>query len=85
MMGFFSRLKTHEPLFRGMADRLGVDFSDWITRHPDHAGDYRTAVLSCTACTAETDCKAWLAEHEHADRAPDYCRNNRLLETLAKT
>lgn len=83
-MGFFSRLKAHEPLFRGMADRLGVDFNRWMTSYPDHAGDYRTAVLSCTACTSETACKTWLAENESAEHAPDYCRNRRMLEALAR-
>jgi len=83
-MGFFSRLTQHEPLFRDMADRLGVDFRAWITANPDNIGDYRTAVLSCTACTCADACKGWLETHDTADHAPDYCRNRRMLESLAK-
>ena len=83
-MGFFSRLTRHEPLFQGMADRLGVDFNKWVGTSPDHAGDYRNAVLSCTACKSEGDCQAWLAANQSADHAPDFCRNRRLLEALSK-
>jgi hypothetical protein len=83
-MGFFSRLTRHEPLFRGMADRLGVDFNKWVGTSADHASDYRNAVLNCTACKSEGACQTWLAANETADKAPDFCRNRRLLEALSK-
>ena len=81
-MSFFSRLKLHEPLFRGMADRLGIDLGDWITRNPEHVGDYRGAVLSCTSCTHGAECTAWQADHPVAEWAPDYCRNRRMLQRI---
>ena len=83
-MGFFRRLVSNEPLFQGMADRLGADLGDWVAQDPQHAGDYRSAVLTCAACTAAGDCRTWEEAHAAADKAPDYCRNRHLLEKLAK-
>ncbi|WP_375175468.1 DUF6455 family protein [Pseudooceanicola sp.] len=83
-MGFFRRIEQREPLFRGMADRLGVDFGRWISTCPDHAGDYRTAVLSCMACTSEGSCQDWQSRTDRAAQAPNYCRNRRMLDALAK-
>ena len=83
-MGFFNRLTRHEPLFRGMADRLGVDFREWIGDAPEHAGDYRAAVLSCSACRSEEACQAWQQANAIADHAPEFCRNRRMLESLAR-
>jgi hypothetical protein len=40
-------------------------------------------VMSCTGCSDPGACQRWLSEHEHADRAPDYCRNGDLLRLLA--
>lgn len=84
-MGFFSRLAKHEALFDGMAQRLGIDFNAWVAHDTVHAGDYRTAVLSCTACKADGPCQAWQANTTTASEAPDFCRNKRMLETLKRT
>ena len=83
-MGFFSRLAKHEALFRGMSDRLGVDFNAWVGNAPEHAGDYRNAVLSCTACREAGACTKWQDMTVSAEEAPSYCRNKRLLDELAK-
>lgn len=83
-MGFFSRLAKHEALFRGMSDRLGVDFAKWVGDTPEHAGDYRNAVLSCTSCQEAGACTAWQSMTNSAEEAPSYCRNKRLLDELAK-
>lgn len=81
-MGFFDRLTRHEPLFHGMADRLGVDIGDWIGRSPARAGDYRAAMMSCAGCRSGAACEVWQASHDRAEHAPDFCRNRHLLDTL---
>lgn len=81
-MGFFDRLASQEPLMQGMAQRMGVDFADWIGRDPQRAGDYRTAVLTCAGCKAGDACRGWQADHATATDAPAFCRNRHLLATL---
>lgn len=83
-MGFFSKLNHHAELFKGMADRLGVDFADRIGNAPDFASDYRLAVLSCTSCQCAGDCATWQNQHDNADAAPGFCRNKRMLDSLAQ-
>jgi len=82
-MGFFDRLAKHDALFRGMSDRLGVDFNGWIGCDAQHAGDYRNAVLSCTSCKDAGACVAWQEANAKASAAPDFCRNKRMLDVLA--
>jgi hypothetical protein len=83
-MGFFSRLAQHEALFQGMSDRLNVDSGQWVGAHAEHVGDYRNAVLSCTACRAGDACVNWQADHPKANAAPDFCRNKRMLDALSQ-
>ncbi|WP_407495378.1 DUF6455 family protein [Pseudooceanicola sp. MF1-13] len=82
-MGFFSRLAKHEALFRGMTDRLGVNVSDWVGAEGQNAGDYRTSVLSCTACKEAGACMKWQEDHDASKTAPDFCRNKRMVDALS--
>lgn len=83
-MRIFRRIAQKEPLFRGMADRLGIDFGAWITRNPELAGDYRAAVISCAACSSGADCQAWQSGTSAAAHAPGFCRNRHMLEALTE-
>lgn len=86
-MGFFDRLAKHEALFQGMSDRLGIDFSGWIGLESLRAGDYRNAVLTCTACQCADACAKWQEVQDSTDDpakgAPAFCRNKRMLDALA--
>lgn len=81
-MGFFKRLEENTELFHGMTDRLGLDLIDTLEHAPEKAQQFRAAVLSCSACDKACDCKAWQADHDHADTAPDYCRNRFWFKSL---
>lgn len=82
-MGLFARLAAHEELFQGMTDRVGADVSTWVYETPRNAAAYRTAMFSCTACTSGEACADWQASHDHAEAAPDFCRNRRMLNAIA--
>ena len=83
-MGFFSKLDKHASLFQGMSQRLGVDFADRIGQAPQTSGDYRLAILSCTSCQCAGACATWRNQHDNADAAPGFCRNKRMLNSLAQ-
>jgi hypothetical protein len=82
-MSFFNKLDKHSDLMGGMAEKVGVDWSELLVERPDLANQYRTAVLSCTHCRDVGECQGWQATHEKAEETPDYCRNKDLLEKLA--
>ncbi len=82
-MGFFTKLDQHADLMGGMADRVGVDLADYMGNHPYEAGSYRSALFSCAACEKGEQCRMWQETHDHAAKAPGYCRNADWFRTLA--
>jgi len=75
-------LKRHADLVDRMANAQGIDLEEQMMAgkiRPDQLSD---AVLACTGCANPEACTHWLAEHDHADRAPDYCRNVDLFTML---
>lgn len=73
---------AHRRLMDAMADRLGADLDEAELRGeitPEARGDM---VLSCTNCTSPEACGEWLASHDSAEDAPEYCRNGRKLRAL---
>lgn len=78
-----TQLRRHADLVDRMADTVGVDLEEMILRAQLQISTLGDAVLSCTGCTAPGACKKWLAAQESVvERAPDYCRNGDLFETL---
>ncbi|MBL4628058.1 MAG: adenylosuccinate lyase [Roseicyclus sp.] len=57
-------------LVSGMADRDGFDLND-----PAAAKQFRNMVMKCRGCTDPEACTQLLAENEHLDAPPEYCRN----------
>ena len=83
-MSVFSRLDRHAALTERMAGALGVDIAEETMSGNFTPNDYRNAVFACTGCTQPEACLDWLeANGDHADLAPDYCRNKERFERLA--
>ncbi|WP_372887231.1 DUF6455 family protein [Shimia sp.] len=83
-MKFFKKIDAHGDLVEQMSDKVGVKWRKLLSDRPELAGKYRGAVMTCTHCRSVKDCKGWLAEHESAAEAPDYCLNRALLGKLAE-
>lgn len=83
-MKFFKKMDDHSDLMGSMSGKVGVDWSEVLTEHPELAQKYRSAVMTCTHCKAVGECKGWLAENAKAPEAPDYCLNKDLLGKLAE-
>jgi len=63
-----------EPLLIGeMMERLGVEPAGGVL--PEYALRYAAAEHSCAACASKPACAKWLAAHEVAAFAPDFCPN----------
>lgn len=83
-MGMFDKIGRRASVMGKMAETLGVDFAEKISQDPSVATTYREAVMRCSHCSHDGECKGWMAEHSTASETPDYCRNKDLLESLAK-
>lgn len=83
-MGLFDKIGRRASVMGKMAETVGVDFAEKIAQDPNMASKYREAVMRCSHCSHDGECKGWMAEHPHATETPDYCRNKDLLEGLAK-
>lgn len=83
-MNFFKKLDDHSDLMGSMSNKVGVDWGEVLTNHPDMAQQYRSAVMTCTHCKSVGECKGWLAENAEAPATPDYCLNKDLLGKLAE-
>ncbi|MEP2532751.1 DUF6455 family protein [Shimia sp.] len=81
-MGLFDKLNKHSDLVGEMSDRVGVDWEKALQQRPELAEQYRSAVLKCTQCRDVGACQGWLKTHDHADDAPDYCKNQGLFAEL---
>lgn len=83
-MKFFKKMDQHSDLMGTMSQKVGVDWADVLVEHPEMAQKYRNAVMTCTHCKEVGACKGWLAEHDKAPEAPEYCLNRDLLGKLAE-
>lgn len=83
-MGLFDKIGRRAAVMGKMAETLGVDFAEKIAQDPSAAAKYREAVMRCSHCSHDGECKGWMADHPHATETPDYCRNKDLLENLAQ-
>lgn len=84
-MGFFNKLDGRPQLMGDMANTLGIDFAEKIQKDPELVRTYRQALLQCSHCKHDGECKSWMEDHPSASETPDYCRNKELLEHLAQT
>lgn len=83
-MKFLKKIDTHGDLVQEMSDKVGVKWRTLLAERPELASKYRNAVMTCTHCKAVGECKGWLADHDQAPEAPDYCLNRDLLGKLAQ-
>lgn len=82
-MGLFSKVGQSSDLVNGMADRLGVDFSDAILRDPEiEAQKYRRAVMRCSQCSNQTGCVALQGGTSQLEQTPEYCMNTDLFNQM---
>ncbi|MDU9003574.1 DUF6455 family protein [Sedimentitalea todarodis] len=82
-MGIFSNLYKSTDLVNGMADRLCVGMSEFISQNPErYAPLLRTMAIKCTGCSAQADCHRLQGRSMHLDKAPMYCVNKTTLDAL---
>lgn len=73
---FMRKMAQSTELTHGMAQRLGYDLAETTRRNPEgQAIAFRAAVMRCTQCCQQEDCKQLQACNDRLERAPDYCRN----------
>ena len=82
-MNLFERIGRRAGVMGRMARTLDVDFAGRIARDEGAAAQYRGAVMRCAFCRHENACQGWMDGNEHAARAPEYCRNKDLLDSLS--
>jgi Family of unknown function (DUF6455) len=80
-----TQIEKHKKLMDQMADRLGSDLDEAELRGELAPGARNAMVLSCTNCASPEECQKWLAAHDSADQAPEFCRNGEALAALGKT
>jgi len=80
-----TQIDEHRKLMDQMADRLGRDLDEAELRGDLAPGARDAMILSCTNCASPEECRKWLATHDSADEAPEYCRNGEALIKLGKT
>ena len=80
LLSMYRRMMRKAGLMEQMIDT--VEVRDALDQRSDHANVLRRAVNRCLTCAEPDACEHWLAEHEHADEAPSYCRNHDLFERL---
>ncbi len=81
-MSLVLRLNRHSRLMSRMADALGVDLGDAVSRGDLKPDELRSAVLRCTGCINPGDCEKRLDREQVGSAAPEYCRNKMLMESL---
>lgn len=82
MQGKLTR-DRHEGLMTRMAETLGADLEAAELRGDLPPEMREDMLLACTGCSDPTACQHWLERHDHAERAPGYCRNGAILRGLA--
>ncbi|MGJ8618333.1 MAG: DUF6455 family protein [Sulfitobacter sp.] len=82
-MAFFSKIDKSADLMFGLSERMDVDLGSRVLADPELAAkEYRSMVLRCTGCCDQDGCAKLQRDHDHIDRAPDYCRNGATLNAL---
>ena len=80
IQNIIARIDRHSELFEKMMARIGV--RDKLADIDNIGPVYRRAAMRCVGCTGTEECETWLEEHEHAEEAPEYCRNRALFARL---
>ena len=75
-----ARFDRHADLFERMLTTLGL--RDRMSELRNVGPVYRRATMRCVGCTGADECAHWLDEHDHAEEAPEYCRNLALMARL---
>lgn len=78
LWGLGTVLRSYKPSGRAlqfprMAKSLGVSIAE--IADSSLAIHLPTADLCCANCTDKDACEAWLATHDCADKAPEFCAN----------
>lgn len=81
-MKLFRKIDRRADMMSSMAEKVGVDWSKLVTRDPEMAVDYRSAVLTCFGCQHEGACVKWQALHESSEQTPRFCPNSDRLTAL---
>ncbi|MFY2825734.1 DUF6455 family protein [Ruegeria sp. MALMAid1280] len=76
-------LKLHAGLVDRMASKLGVDLQEAAIGGDVSIDQLSDAVLNCTDCPNPGHCQRFLDQPAVVARAPEYCRNQGLLNKLA--
>ena len=80
LLSLYKRMMRKADLMEQMIDT--VDVRDALETRANHADVLRRAANRCMTCAEPDACQSWLAEHDHADEAPGYCRNHDMFERL---
>ncbi len=75
-------LRRHAGLVDEMATTLGVDLQEAAIEGALRVDEISEAVLRCTECPNPEHCGRFLAHNKTAPKAPEYCRNQELLNRL---
>ncbi len=84
-MGFFKSIARRADLVGRMADTVGIDAATAAGAEEIAAQAWRNAVVRCSGCTHDAECRAFMdaadAAGEHP-KAPSYCRNKAMLDGM---
>ncbi len=75
-------LRHHAGLVDQMATTLGVDLQEAAIEGAVQFDEISDAVLRCVDCPNPANCQTFLARNQTADRTPEYCRNQELLNRI---
>lgn len=76
------KLKRHAGLVDRMATNLGVDLQEAAIGGAMQLDEISDAVLRCAQCPNPGHCESLLSQGEALGHAPEYCRNQELLNRL---
>ncbi len=84
-MGLIKTMEQSADLVNGMADRLGIDMVEVISRDPEQAGpSLLRAIMRCSKCDDQEGCTRLQAANDHLDAAPVYCRNKEAFQGIRR-
>ena len=75
-------LRLHAGLVDDMARMLDVDLEAAAIVGDVTIDQISDAVINCTDCQNPIHCQNLMAQETHAERTPEYCRNQDLLHKL---
>ena len=79
-MGIFDKLNKSAGLVNDMADRLDVDLNHLGGLDEESSAyRYRSAVIACSRCGKQGECRHLLDDNAKLDDAPEYCRNRAIM------